>query len=104
MNGYKLLSDQYRAFLAEHPAEPDEAREGIQRKIKALDILAGCTKAEKQELFNTGAFNDVIKDFLKMSMDNTGIKDADKRELMGELLNLLDTVTAEQAEQYYNER
>ena len=102
MNGYKIMSDGYKAFLQAHPEEPEEAKAGIQRKIKALDFLADCSKEEKLELFNSGAFNDVIKGYFKMSIDNSDLKDESKKELQTELLHLLDTVTAGQAEEYYN--
>lgn len=107
MNGFELHSQSYKKYLKEHPNEPEDVRAPMLRKIKALDFLSGCTEAERLELFNSSAFNDVVKGYLKLAVDNIKLDmdDEDKAELRQSLLNefryLFDTVTADQAQAYY---
>ena len=96
MNGYSLLADTYRKQLETGKID----RETAENKIKALDFLGDCTKPQQLELFNSGAFNDTVKGYLSIACDNLKI---DKKGLLGEIGDLFDTVTAEQAESYYKE-
>lgn len=105
MNGYQMTADSYRQLL-ESDKYPDIDREAIQHKIKALDFLATATEEERLELFNSSAFNDVVKGYLKMAVDNIELEEEEREEVRQKLLNefryLFDTVTAKQAEEYYN--
>ena len=105
MNGYQMTADSYRTLLER---EKDIDRASIESKIKALDFLATSTEEERLELFNSSAFNYVVKGYVKMAMDNveledgSKIEDETKRAIVRELNYLFDTVTADQAEDYYN--
>lgn len=99
MNGYQMTADSYRTLLER---EQDIDRASIESKIKALDFLATCSKEERLELFNSSAFNDVVKGYLKMACNNMELEDEVRQGLLNELRYLFDTVTAEQAEDYYN--
>lgn len=102
MNGYQIHSQTYKDYLEKHPEEPEEVKAGMQRKIKALDFLADCTEEERLELFNSTAFNDVVKGYVKRACDNLELEEDTRRELLNELRYLFDTMTADQAEDYYN--
>ena len=99
MNGYQMTADSYRTLLER---EQNIDRASIERKIKALDFLATCTKEERLELFNSSAFNDVVKGYLKMACNNMELEDETRQGLLNELRYLFDTVTADQAEDYYS--
>lgn len=99
MNGYQMTADSYRKLLER---EQDIDRASIESKIKALDFLATCSKEERLELFNSSAFNDVVKGYMQMAIDNMKLEEETKSGLLQELRYLFDTVTAEQAEDYYN--
>ena len=101
MNGYAMTSQAYKRYLEEHPDEPDNIKESIYHKIKALDLLAECTEEERLELFNSSAFNDVVKGYVKMAANNIGLDDGTKGWLLSELRFLFSTVTADEAEAYY---
>lgn len=101
MNGYQMTADSYRQLL-ESDKYPDLDREAIKHKIKALDFLATATEEERLELFNSSAFNDVVKGYIKMAVDNMELEDEVRQGLLNELRYLFDTVTADQAEDYYN--
>ena len=99
MNGYQMIADSYRT-LSER--EKDIDRASIESKIKALDFLATATEEERLELFNSSAFNDVVKGYMEMAVDNMELEDEVRQGLLNELRYLFDTVTADQAKDYYN--
>jgi len=102
MNGYELHSDSYKKYLEMHPDMDENSKVDMQRKIKALDFLADSTKEERLELFNSSAFNDVVKGYFLMAVDNMKLEEKVRNGLLQELRWLFDTVSAEQAEKYYN--
>lgn len=91
----------HQKYLNEHPELSQDARERIQRKIKALSILSPMAKEERLELFNSAMFNDVVNGYVKMALDNLKLSEEAQRGILQELKCLFDTVTAEQAEDYY---
>lgn len=93
MNGYKALSDMYKRRLSD---KTDNAAE-LKRKIKALEILAESDKKEQYELFNSGAFNDIVKGYILLAINETGID----KSILDTVSELLNTTSAEQAETYY---
>lgn len=93
MNGYKALSDMYKRQLSD---KTDNAAE-LKRKIKALEILAESDKNEQYELFNSGAFNDIVKGYILLAINETGID----KSILDTVSELLNTTSAEQAETYY---
>ena len=72
MNGYQMTADSYRTLLER---EKDIDRASIESKIKALDFLATATEEERLELFNSSAFNDLVKGYFKMAFDNLKLED-----------------------------
>ena len=102
MNGYKATADAYKKYIArESPI--GEARASAERKIAALEFMASSDRQTQLELFNSSGFNGVCKGYFLMALDNTGADDETKKAAMRELAHLFDTVTAEQAEQYYTD-
>lgn len=102
MNGYQLQADAYKRYI-ERENPTGEARASAERKIAALEFMASSDRQTQFELFNSSGFNDVCKGYYLMALDKTGADDETKKETMRELKHLFDTVTAEQAEQYYTE-
>lgn len=98
MNGYKLSADSYRALLADGTID----RANAEKNIKVLDFLATCDSEEIQELFNSSAFNEIVKGYLKMAIANLDLGEKIDHALLRELGYLFDTVPAKQAEEYYN--
>lgn len=100
MNGYQMSADAYRKYLAEENP-PEEIRAGIERKIKALEIMASTDRETQYELFNSSGFNYIVKGYLSMTLDNVGAAEEERAAIMREISFLFDTVTADQAEAYY---
>lgn len=102
MNGYQIAADGYRKYLDQHPQEPEETKQDIQRKLKALDFLASCSEAERLELFNSSAFNDVVKGYVLLALDRLETDPEQRKAILNEVSYLFDIKTADEAEQYYN--
>lgn len=102
MNGYQLHADSYKKLL-ENTETAQEVQEDIKKKIKAFEIMANTDRQTQFEVFNTGGFNDICKGFLLMAMNRAGSDHDTARRTMNELTNLFDTMSAEQAENYYKE-
>ena len=99
MNGYEIMAESYRDYLKEHPGTPEA--EAVQDKIKAYSYLAGASDRERLELFNSSAFNNVCKGYFLKAMDNRGIDQETRRNLLKEISVLFDEMTAAEAELYY---
>ncbi len=98
MNGYKMLADSYRKFLDNNTAD----KESIKTHIKALDFLADCDKATIYALFDSSAFNDIVKGYVFLMADNEKeLTDEQKSHLKGRIEGLFDSVSSKQAEDYY---
>ena len=100
MNGYKLIADSYRDFLQ---TEKDIDKAEVEQKIKALDFLASCSKEEMYELFNSSAFNDVVKGYVLLALDNLKTDTEQRNAIVNEVSYLFDIKSAAEAEQYYHE-
>ena len=103
MNGYKTMADSYRKLLENSNNYPDLDKEATEKRIKVYDFLATCDKEMKLELFNSTAFNDVVKGYVSMAVDNLELGDDTKKDFLREIKYLFDTVKAGEAEDYYNE-
>lgn len=108
MNGYQITADGYKRYIKEHPEEPEETKAAIQIKVEALEILAEATPEIRRELFNAGAFNDIVKGYITLAIEEAktipdGSREKIKEDLMRQLSYMFDTVTAAQAEQKYRE-
>jgi hypothetical protein len=101
MNGYRSMADSYRKVLE---TDKNVDREYMERKITALEIMANTDRPTQYEIFNSSAFNDVIKGYIVMALDNLKTDGETHNAILREVRYLLDTVTAEQAERYYMER
>lgn len=98
MNGYKMTADAYREFLN----DPSADQEAIKTKIKALDFLATCDKATICALFDSSAFNDIVKGYVAMIADDAkDLTDEQRSYIKGHISGLFDMVQAAQAEAYY---
>lgn len=100
MDGYQMSADSYKRLLE---ADKSIDRESTERKIKALEIMANTDRQTQCEVFNTGGFNDIAKGYFLMALDNLQTDHETRNNIMREIRFLFDTVTAEQAAQYYTD-
>lgn len=98
MNGYKLSADAYRKLLN----DPTADQEDVKTKIKAFDFLATCDSATIYALFNSSAFNDIVKGYVaKIADDTENLTDEQRSHIKSHISGLLDMIDAKQAEAYY---
>ena len=94
MNGYEFTIAGYKQVLESDRKDID--REYIKAEIKALEPFAERTEQEIIKMFDTGAFNEVLKAYCRKAMENSGIDKEKIDDVMGEIKWLLDTVRAEE--------
>lgn len=99
MNGYKRMADAYRKILD----DPTIDQEATKATIKALDFLATCDRATIYALFDSSAFNDIVKGYVEMIADEgEDFTEEQRRYIKRHISGLFDMRTAAQAEAYYN--
>lgn len=98
-NGYQILLMAHRQFVEQEKPTGEELEE-VTAKIKALEILAGSDQRTRYELFNTGAFNDIMRGYAKMALDDLGIDGGTRANILDQIRHLLDRVPAGAAEAY----
>jgi len=98
MNGYKITADAYRSFLDDPTADKDS----LKATIKALDFLSTCDKATIYALFDSSAFNDIVKGYVEMIADEgEGFTDEQRSYIKRHISGLFDERGAAKAEAYY---
>ena len=102
-NGYQIAADGYKQYLEKHPDAPQEVAESMKKDIKVLSFLSECDKEEKHKLFNSSAFNDVLKGYVLKAADNLNYSKEKRQELINEVAYLLDVMDANESEHYYLE-
>ena len=98
MNGYELTAQSYEALMKRD--DPRIDKEDCISKAKVYHTLASLSESEILEIFNSGAFNDVLKGYCKMALKNCSVADEKIPEVMGEIKWLLDTMSAAQAKEH----
>ena len=92
MNGYEFTIAGYKKFLESDREDID--RDYIKAQIKSLQPFAERTEEERIMMFDSGAFNDVLKAYCKTAMKNCNFKREDINNVICEINFLLDTVKA----------
>lgn len=96
MDGYEFTAKSYEEVLAKKSLEP-AMREHLNQQIAALRVVAGKTIEEVDAIFNTGAFNEICKGYLKKALVKYGLDQEIVVGVMDEFKFLLDTITAFEA-------
>lgn len=97
MDGYKLLADSYKKSLEQHPEFDEEQKASMERQIRNLERLIGTDDKDRDELFNSGAFNDICKGYFRTAMKNCKLDDKTISAVIEEFKWLLDTMSAGEA-------
>ena len=64
MNGFKIMADSYRKLADEGKITKKEA----EKDCKAFDFLATCDDDDICNLFDSGAFNDIAKSYMRIAV------------------------------------
>lgn len=92
MNGYTMEADAYRHFLEKNP--DTENREYLERKVKVFDILASLDRKDIAMIFDTGAYNELTKQYIKQAMEMCNYGKEDISKVLSAVSNLFDIQTA----------
>ena len=87
MNGYIMQAETYRV-LAERGQIPKEEAD---RKRAVYAFLETIEESQRYDLFDSSAFNDIVKAYVKLALKNTEIDEEKTEEIMQELRWLFDT-------------
>ena len=87
MNGYIMQAETYRV-LAERGQIPKEEAD---RKRAVYAFLGTCTQDQIYDLFDSSAFNTIVKDYVKLALKNTETDEETSEKIMQELRWLFDT-------------
>lgn len=64
MNGYKIMAESYRTLAS----TGDITQEQAEKECRILDFLATCDDDDICRLFDSSAFNDIAKAYLKVAV------------------------------------
>lgn len=90
MNGYKLMAESYKKLSVDGKISEEDAN----KEIRVFDFLAECDEADLCRLVNSGAFNDIIKGYVKASAEEAGLDEEQINQLKEAIRWVLDTRTA----------
>ena len=90
MNGYTLMAESYRKLMNEGKID----KEAAEKEIRIQEFLATCDNDDLCRMVDSGAFNDIIRAFLKMVVDNAEIGDEEKEKVIGQLRWIFDEKSA----------
>ena len=64
MNGFKIMADSYRKLADEGKITKEQA----EKDCKAYDFLATCDDEDICNLFDSGAFNEISKGYMRLAV------------------------------------
>ena len=95
MSFYKEHAKDLKKFLEANPEKCDISY--MKTQIKVYEFLGDLPEGGIYELFNTGAFNDILKAYTEMAAKNIGLTEDQAHQLTRELNYCLDMTGAKQA-------
>lgn len=96
MDNFEFTAQSYEQIIAK-PDTSDELKRHLKIQITALRVISGKSDSEIAAIFNTGAFNDIVRGYVKKALLNTNLAEELVEDVLGELNYLFDTITAEEA-------
>lgn len=92
MNGFKMLSDSYKALLEQGKIDKDTA----EKEIRVLDFLATCDTDDFCRMVDSSAFNDIIRGYVKLAVESADIDEESKKKVINQLHWIFDEKTAKE--------
>lgn len=96
MNGYILMAESYRKAAGEGKADAGEA----ERKARLYDFLGACTDNDIYTLFDSTAFNEIAKAYMRKAVarliDNGTIDAEQGQAVRNEYAYMFSIMTAKE--------
>lgn len=92
MNGFSVMADSYRKMVSEGKITSKAA----ESDIRIYDFLGKCNKDDFYRLFDTSAFNDILKAYTRAALKNADLDEDTIRQVMNELRFLLEEKCAKE--------
>ena len=64
MNGFTMMADSYRKAAAEGKITKEQA----EKNCKAFDFLGSCDDEDINNLFDSGAFNEIARSYMRLAV------------------------------------
>lgn len=90
MNGYTLMAESYKKLMEQGKIEKEVA----EKEIRIYEFLATCDIDDLCSMVDSSAFNDIIRAFLKMAVDNAEICDNEKEKVISQIRWIFDEKSA----------
>ena len=97
MNGYSIMADSYRKLADEGKLGRKEA----EKEARIYDFLSSCDEDDLYSLIDSSAFNDIIRGYVKIAVNNTDIDEESKKKVMNESRWMFDGKNAKSALKEY---
>ena len=97
MNGYTLMAESYKKLMNEGKIE----KEAAEKEIRIYEFLATCDIDDFCRMVDSSAFNDIIRAFLKMAVDNANIDEKSREKVIQQSRWLFDEKSAKEILQNY---
>lgn len=81
MNGYTLMADSYKKLMNEGKIEKEVA----EKEIRIYEFLSTCDIDDFCIMVNSSAFNDIIRAYLKMAIENSDIDEKSQDKVKNQL-------------------
>lgn len=92
MNGFTMMSESYKKLMNEGKI----SKEVAEKEIRIYDFLATCDTDDFCRMVDSSAFNDIIKAFLQMAVENAEIGEKEKEKVVGQLRWIFDEKSAKE--------
>ena len=96
MNGFKLMADSYRKAAEENKISKEQA----DKDCRIFDFLGTCDDDDFYKLFDSSAFNEIAKDYMRAAVrhliDNGTIDDEQGTAVRNEYAFLFSEKTAKE--------
>lgn len=86
MNGYTMMADSYRHLMEKGKIDKETA----EKEIRIYEFLATCNTDDFCRMVDSSAFNDIIRAFLKMAVENADIDEESKDKVIRQLRWIFD--------------
>ena len=81
MNGFVLMADSYRKAAGAGKIDKEQA----EKQARIYDFLGTCDTDDFYILFDSSAFNDITKDYVRLALNKAGVDDETRSDVMNEL-------------------